>query len=100
MVSKSNVSIKTRRRMNFREFLKTKIFLRQAAYAVLFVLVLLWIVFKIMNVYTRDDECINCVLEQKIKGTEIKPGTLVDKGTRIDLVIGKGKNNSDAASPL
>ena len=34
----------------------------------------------------------NAVLEQRYKGKKINPGTLIEKGSRIDLVLGKGLN--------
>jgi eukaryotic-like serine/threonine-protein kinase len=43
----------------------------------------------------------NAILRQKFKGKEIKTGVLIEKGSRIDLVIGKGEgeDNSTATVP-
>jgi len=43
----------------------------------------------------------NAVLRQKYKGSDIKPGTQIEKGSKIDLVVGKGEgeNNSTVAVP-
>jgi eukaryotic-like serine/threonine-protein kinase len=38
----------------------------------------------------RPDIARNAVLQQKFKGGAIEPGTLVEKGTAIDLVLGEG----------
>ena len=40
----------------------------------------------------------NLVIEQKIDGENVKPGTSVPAGTRIDLVVGQ-KQGSDAVVP-
>jgi beta-lactam-binding protein with PASTA domain len=37
-------------------------------------------------------DCNGCVLSQNIKGTEVAPGTMVNKGTVINLSIGKKDN--------
>lgn len=42
---------------------------------------------------------LNAVLKQQIKGSDIPPGTLVAKGTRIDLVIGDGLSNRELQVP-
>ena len=36
----------------------------------------------------------NAILKQKFKGKEIKPGTLIEKGSKIDLVVGKSEDNA------
>lgn len=41
--------------------------------------------------YVKDET--NTVLAQKYKRKTIQPGELIDKGSRIDLVVGKGRNN-------
>lgn len=40
------------------------------------------------------------VIEQKFKGAPIKPGTLVDKGSFIDLVLGKSSTESTLVPSL
>ena len=41
----------------------------------------------------------NAVLRQKYKGKEIKTGTLIEKGSKIDLVIGKGDESINTSIP-
>jgi len=41
----------------------------------------------------------NAVLRQKYKGTDIKEGTLIEKGSRIDLVLGKDQDNNSTGIP-
>jgi eukaryotic-like serine/threonine-protein kinase len=41
----------------------------------------------------------NAVLRQKYKGADIKTGTLIEKGSRIDLVLGKGNDNASTGVP-
>ncbi len=48
---------------------------------------------------TRADECNNCVLEQLVKGKKIAPGTMIPKGTVVDLVIGKGLTGEKVKVP-
>ncbi|MBK6890155.1 MAG: PASTA domain-containing protein [Sphingobacteriales bacterium] len=45
------------------------------------------------NIEYRPDIADGAVLAVKINGTEIKPGTEIAKGTRVDLVLGKGDNS-------
>ena len=47
----------------------------------------------------RADLAKNAVLEQKFHGREIKPGTPVNKGSMIDLVLGDGVGTSKVAVP-
>lgn len=42
-----------------------------------------------------SDPCSNCILKQLYKGKEIEPGTLIKKGSVIDLVVGKGSGGSE-----
>jgi beta-lactam-binding protein with PASTA domain len=42
---------------------------------------------------------INIVLAQRINGHEVSPGDSVTKGARIDLVLGKGLSDEQAAIP-
>ncbi len=42
---------------------------------------------------------INIVLAQRINGREVSPGDSVTKGARIDLVLGKGLSDEQAAIP-
>jgi eukaryotic-like serine/threonine-protein kinase len=41
----------------------------------------------------------NAVLRQKYKGADIKTGTLIEKGSRIDLVLGKDADNNSTGVP-
>ncbi|MCK9613478.1 MAG: PASTA domain-containing protein [Bacteroidales bacterium] len=41
----------------------------------------------------------NAVLRQKFKGADIKEGTLIEKGSSIDLVLGKGEDNESTKAP-
>lgn len=45
------------------------------------------------------DACKNCVLKQLHNGKEIAPGTKLKKGSRIDLVIGKGTTSETVTLP-
>lgn len=42
----------------------------------------------------------NAVLKQKYKGSVITAGTLIEKGSSIDLVLGKGEKNENASVPF
>jgi len=48
--------------------------------------------------YTPD-ECINCVLQQLIKGKKIEPGTMVEKGSLVSLVVGMGLSDQEINIP-
>ena len=45
------------------------------------------------------DQCVNCVLDQKVKGKKIEAGTSLPKGTVIDLVVGKGLSDERVLVP-
>ncbi|HXB39216.1 MAG TPA: PASTA domain-containing protein [Bacteroidia bacterium] len=45
------------------------------------------------------DPCKNCVLKQLFNGKEIAPGTSLKKGSKIDLVVGKGTTNETVTLP-
>jgi len=40
----------------------------------------------------RPDPCVNCILAQTMKGKKIEAGTMIPKGSVIDLVLGKGQD--------
>ena len=42
----------------------------------------------------------NAVLKQKYKGRIIEPGTMIEKGSLIDVVIGKGEKNEKTSVPF
>jgi len=45
------------------------------------------------------DIALNNVLKQQIKGKEIAEGTLIPKGSRIDLILGRGQSNQTIEVP-
>ena len=45
------------------------------------------------------DIAMNYVLRQQIKGKEVPEGTLVPKGSKIDLVLGRGQSNQQVEVP-
>lgn len=45
------------------------------------------------------DQCANCVLEQMYKGKKIEAGTKIEKGSVIDLIIGKGLSDEEVPIP-
>ncbi|GIV32878.1 MAG: hypothetical protein KatS3mg031_0413 [Chitinophagales bacterium] len=47
----------------------------------------------------RPDLGLNVVLEQRYNGREIEPGTLVPKGSKIDLVLGNGLGDTTVDVP-
>lgn len=47
----------------------------------------------------RNDQCVNCVLEQQYKGKPIEPGTRIEKGSEIQLVVGKGLSSESVIVP-
>ena len=47
----------------------------------------------------KPDACVNCVLEQRIKGKPIEPGKMIPKGSIIDLVLGQGENGGQISIP-
>ncbi|MGZ5242893.1 MAG: PASTA domain-containing protein [Bacteroidia bacterium] len=49
--------------------------------------------FKLGSKSYRPDIALNAVLEMQVNGEPVEPGTLLDKGTIIDLVLGDGGQN-------
>jgi beta-lactam-binding protein with PASTA domain len=47
----------------------------------------------------RNDLAENAVLEQLYQGKKIEPGTLIAKGSKIDLVVGDGLGNTELDVP-
>lgn len=45
------------------------------------------------------DQCVNCVLQQIIKGKKVEPGTMIEKGSAIHLIVGKGLSDEETISP-
>lgn len=45
------------------------------------------------------DPCSNCILNQKIRGRDVEPGTMIPKGSYIDLTIGKGLSDEEVKIP-
>ncbi len=54
---------------------------------------------KIGKLIHVPDIAVNNVLKQKINGEEVKPGQLIPKGTKVDLVLGKGLSSKRAPIP-
>lgn len=52
------------------------------------------------NLIFVPDIAVNNILEQKYKGKQIEPGTLIAKGSRVDLILGRGMQNEKAGLPL
>ncbi len=50
---------------------------------------------RVGKITTRPDITTNFVLDQRYEGKFIKPGTELDKGTAIDLVVSKGEEPED-----
>ncbi len=53
---------------------------------------------KIGKLDYRDSKYENLILEQIIAGEIVKPGTMIDAGTKIDLVVGRPKNDATITS--
>ena len=47
----------------------------------------------------RPSKYENYVLEQKVSGQIIKPGTIIEEGTTIDLVVGQSKDGEETKIP-
>lgn len=47
----------------------------------------------------RSDPCVNCVLAQMMKGKKIETGTMIPKGSTIDLILGKGEGEDKINVP-
>lgn len=54
---------------------------------------------KVGKLIYRPDPMKNYVIEQQINGKELKKGTMVVKGSAIDLILGKGYGNQYAKVP-
>jgi eukaryotic-like serine/threonine-protein kinase len=52
------------------------------------------------NLIFVPDIAVNNVLEQKFKGKTIEPGMLIHKGSRVDLILGRGMQNEKTGLPL
>lgn len=52
------------------------------------------------NLTFVPDIAVNNILEQKLRGKIVEPGTLVAKGSRIDLILGRGMQNESTGLPL
>ncbi len=51
------------------------------------------------NLTYRNDLAENAVLEQQFQGKKIEPGTLIAKGSKVDLVVGDGLGNTELDVP-
>jgi len=47
----------------------------------------------------KPDFAVNSVLQQNLNGSVIKEGTMIEKGTKIDLVLGMGLSNETTVVP-
>lgn len=54
---------------------------------------------KLGKLMYKPDLALNAVLEQQVRGKNIEPGTMVAKGTRIDLVVGDGLGQTEIDVP-
>jgi len=54
---------------------------------------------KVGKLTYKPDLALNAVLEQKVKGKNIEPGTMIPKGSRIDLVVGDGYGQTEIDVP-
>ncbi len=52
------------------------------------------------NLEYRPDIANNAILEQIYNGSEIAPGTKIEKGSRIDLIIGRGLDQTLVVVPV
>lgn len=55
---------------------------------------------QIGNLSYRPDIGHNTILEQLVQSAPIEPGTLINKGTEIDLIIGQGLGQNQVPVPL
>ncbi len=51
------------------------------------------------NITYKPDNAVNSVLQQKYKGSVIEEGTLITKGSKIDLVLGMGLSHETTPIP-
>lgn len=49
--------------------------------------------FQLGTLKYKPDLCVNCVLEQTMKGIKVKEGDRIRKGSVIDLLVGQGLSN-------
>lgn len=54
---------------------------------------------KVGKIEYKADQCANCVLEQYAKGKKVEPGELIEKGTKINLIVGKGLGDEEVGIP-
>jgi beta-lactam-binding protein with PASTA domain len=47
----------------------------------------------------RADQCVNCVLAQMLKGKKVEAGTMIPKGSVIDMILGKGQGDEKISIP-
>ncbi|NVO08998.1 MAG: PASTA domain-containing protein [Bacteroidales bacterium] len=52
------------------------------------------------NLVFVPDIAVNNILEQKFRGKPLEPGTMIPKGSRVDLVLGRGMQNEKGGLPL
>ena len=54
---------------------------------------------KVGELFYEPDIGINLVLQQRFRGKDIPPGDSISKGSRIDLVLGKGLSDESSSVP-
>ena len=54
---------------------------------------------KVGRIKFVPDQCMNCVLEQRLKGRKIEAGALVPKGASVELLVGKGLSDEKVEVP-
>src|ERR1051326_3283269 len=47
----------------------------------------------------KPDPCVNCVVEQRMKGKKIEAGEMIPKGSVIDLILGQGQEGDKINVP-
>lgn len=47
----------------------------------------------------HPDPCVNCVIAQMLKGKKVEAGSMIPKGSVIDLVLGKGEGDEKISIP-
>lgn len=54
---------------------------------------------KLGRITYKPDLALNAVLDQSVNGKRIEPGTMISKGSRIDLVVGDGLGQTEIDIP-
>jgi|SRR6185437_287626 len=54
---------------------------------------------KVGGTTMRTDQCVGCVLQQLYKNKTIAPGSVIPKGSQIELIVGKGLDGNTDSIP-